>query len=55
MSCRNNITAFGDRILYLMSQFYGVDAVDCPPKWRENWGGILRVLEYYMTRGYTFT
>lgn len=48
---RNNITAFGDRILYRMSQNYPFATVDDPPKWRESWGGILAVLEYYMTNG----
>lgn len=52
---RNNITTFGDRILYRMSQSYPVSAVDDSPKWRESWGGILAVLEYYMTHGWTFT
>ena len=52
---RNNITTFGDRILYRMSQNYPAAAVDDPPKWRESWGGILAVLEYHMMRGWTFT
>lgn len=51
----NNITTFGDRILYRMSQSYAVAPTDDPPKWRNSWGGILAVLEYYMMRGYTFT
>ena len=52
---RNNITSFGDRILYHMSQSYPFVAADNPPKWRENWASILAVLEYYMLNGRRFT
>jgi len=52
---RNNITTFGDRILYRMSQVYPAAAVDAPCPWSESWDGILVVLEYYLTRGYRFT
>lgn len=50
-----NITTFGDRILYHMSQVYAAGDVSDPPNWRESWSGIAAVLVYYMTNGWRFT
>jgi len=49
---RNNITSFGDRIIYYMSQVYALAATDNPPAPQESWDNLEARLAYYMTRGW---
>ena len=52
---RNNITSFGDRMIYYISQVYALAAVANPPAPQESWDALEARLAYYLTRGRRFT
>ena len=49
---RNNIVAFGDRIIYYMSQTFAVAPTPNPLPPQESWEALESRLAYYMTRGW---